>query len=159
MRICKCGCGQPTKIITHTHNKSGRIKGEYNEFITGHNSKGKNNPVRGKSRPDMFGANNIRWNGGKTQSEGYILITKPEHPFCQKSRGYVFEHRLVVEQQIGRYLSPEEQCHHINEIRDDNRPENLMAFVNASAHTRFHGNPNSVKSKEIIFDGRKLCKN
>ena len=158
MRICKCGCGQPTKMITHTNNKSGRIKGKYNEFITGHNSKGKNNPVRGKSRPDMTGVGNPKWKGGRKKHSGYIAILMPDYPSCDCS-GYVLEHRLIVEQQIGRYLSTEEQCHHINGIKDDNRPENLMAFVNASAHTRFHANPNNVKPEEIIFDGRELCKN
>jgi len=31
-----------------------------------------------------------------------------------------------------------------------------MAFINKSAHIRFHGNPNNVKPEEIIFDGRLL---
>ncbi len=86
---------------------------------------------------------------------GYIYIYKPKHPFCN-SKSYIFEHRLVVEKQIGRYLLLTEPCHHLGK-RDDNRPHMLMAFVNHSSHIRFHKNPNNVKPSEIIFDGRLLA--
>ena len=85
---------------------------------------------------------------------GYKFILKPNHPFCD-CKGYVREHRLVIEKQIGRYLKPEEKCHHIGKWTN-NRPKMLMAFVNHSAHRRFEGNPNNVKPEEIIFDGRLL---
>lgn len=140
--------------MTKTDKRQGRIKGEYNKFVTGHNSNGKTNPMYGKSRPDMIGANNILWQGGRKKHHGYIQILKPDHPFCNK-QGYVFEHRLVVERQIGRYLkTKKEVIHHINGTKDDNCKENLMAFINESAHQRFHINPTNVKLEEIIYDGK-----
>jgi hypothetical protein len=49
------------------------------------------------------------------------------------------EHVLIVERQIGRRLVAGEQVHHINGIRDDNRPENLHLCPNGSIHARAHG--------------------
>ena len=87
-------------------------------------------------------------------SNGYILIYIYNHPF-KNIHNQIFEHRLVVEKEIGRYLDPKWVVHHIDGIRDNNRLENLMCFVSRSAHRRIHGNPNNVKDFEIIFDGRK----
>ena len=121
-------------------------------------SKGKHRSPATEIKKGQTGKKSLAWKGGKHKhASGYIWIYKPNHPFCGVRKN-VFEHRLVVEFQIDRYLRPEETCHHLNKIKDDNRPENLMAFINKSAHTRFHYNPNNVKSSEIIFDGRKFHK-
>jgi hypothetical protein len=55
---------------------------------------------------------------------GYILLYLPNHPNCSVNGQYA-EHRLVMEKMIGRYLIKDENVHHKNGIRDDNRPENL----------------------------------
>lgn len=57
---------------------------------------------------------------------GYLLAFMPSHPFANID-GYVPEHRLVVEKQIGRIINPSiENVHHINKIRSDNHIENLI---------------------------------
>lgn len=101
------------------------------------------------------GEKNYAWKGGRNkQSEGYIFIYMPNHPFAVNKKRYILEHRFVIEQQIGRYLFPKEQVHHLGE-KDNNRPEMLMAFKNKLAHRRFELN-RKFNQNDIIFDGRKL---
>lgn len=53
------------------------------------------------------------------------------------NHGYVLEHRLVWEQNNARELRRDEEVHHINGIRTDNRPENLVALTK-SEHYQTH---------------------
>lgn len=102
------------------------------------------------------GNKNPNWKGGYKINRGYIFIHNPEHPY--QSKGYVREHRLVIEKQIGRYLLPIEEVHHLGK-KSDNCLKMLMAFSNHSAHIKFEKNPDNIKPEEIIFDGREYGKN
>lgn len=107
--------------------------------------KNNNIPARVAFKRDQKGDKNDSWNGGKSEKKGYILILKPEHQRAL-SNGYVYEHILVAEKMIGRSLKyyslghgDNEIVHHINQIKNDNRPENLQVMT-AREHTRLHNN-------------------
>lgn len=73
--------------------------------------------------------NHGAWKGGRTyDSQGYVKVYCPEHPYAMNGR-YVKEHRLVMERHLGRFLFSNENVHHINGIKDDNRLENLELWV------------------------------
>jgi hypothetical protein len=66
---------------------------------------------------------------------GYVEVLRPGHPMA--SRNYVYEHRLVMAEHIGRTLEPNEHVHHRNGDKLDNRIENLELVTN-SEHGALH---------------------
>lgn len=73
----------------------------------------------------------------------YREIFMPSHPRATKS-GYIREHRLVMEQKIGRVLEKNEVVHHKNHNTLDNRIENLE-LMTVSEHCRLHVSENIHK--------------
>lgn len=63
--------------------------------------------------------------GWTITSNGYKQIRSTEHPMSTKD-GYVLEHRLVMEEMLGRYLYPFETVHHKDGNRLNNDPSNLQ---------------------------------
>lgn len=56
--------------------------------------------------------------------QGYVLLYLPEHPNAGKN-GMVLEHVKVMSDHLGRPLWTDENVHHKNGKRDDNRLSNL----------------------------------
>ena len=112
--------------------KKGKRASPKTEFKKGHNTWNK-----GIKYLQITGDKHPMWEGGRYEKDGYVFIRKPEHPYCSQI-GYVRGHRLVMEKELGRYLTPKEVIHHINEIKDDNRIENLKLFESAGFHRAYH---------------------
>jgi hypothetical protein len=125
-RFCLCGCGAIVTGIT--------TKLKIKEYIQGHNRKGKKHP----NYIPKLGEQHGKWKGGKIiDSHGYVQIRVMNHPRAYKHGHYVLEHDLVMEKHLGRYLRSNENVHHKNGNRHDNRIENLQ-LMDRSEHLRMH---------------------
>lgn len=74
--------------------------------------------------------------GHTTTYGGYVYEFVGPHPLANKW-GFVAQHRLVGADIVGRPLRKGEVVHHKNNIRHDNRPENLEVMT-VEAHRRHH---------------------
>jgi hypothetical protein len=86
-------------------------------------------PRSGEGHPD--------WKGGRTvNKDGYIEVYSPDHPNRRKHTPYVLEHRLVMEEHLGRYLTRDEVVHHRDGNKQNNAIENLELFQTNAEHLR-----------------------
>lgn len=92
---------------------------------------------------------------GMYKQNGYILAKASYHPNANK-RGYVPLHRLIMENQLGRYLTPrKELVHHIDGDRSNNEVSNLKLTTPTEHYMDEHfeaRNPNGqFVANEPIF--------
>jgi hypothetical protein len=79
-------------------------------------------------------------------SSGYVRVYEPDHPAAYKG-GWIAEHRLVAEHELGRRITADEHVHHINGDKTDNRPENL-AVLGHGEHSTVTGLANGKRLRE-----------
>lgn len=110
-------CDDPAKEY---YNRDGIFKGYF--------------PTCGK-HPRPKGPELHNWNGGWHRERlGYISVLDPRRAHKNGRSRYILEHRLVMEQVLGRELTRDEVVHHINGVRGDNRPENLVVLPSRQEH-------------------------
>lgn len=93
---------------------------------------------------------------GMYKQNGYILAKAEYHPHANK-RGYVPLHRLLIENELGRYLTPrKELVHHIDGDRSNNDLQNLKLTTPQEHYIEEHfekRNPNGrFVANEPIFE-------
>lgn len=138
--LCECGCGQSTGIAKATLRSRRWFRGHPMPFVAHHTLQRR-------------GADSPKWKGGRrVDRHGYVLIHAPAHPAAVQ--GYVLEHRLVMEQVLGRPLERGEVVHHINHVKTDNRAENLMLLTHG-AHSTLHAPERRYSSETMSAAGKK----
>jgi len=98
------------------------------------------------------GPDNPNFTGGKyIDDKGYVRVLRTDHPYT--NHGYVYEHRLVMEAYYGRILAPWESVHHVNEVKVDNRVENLF-LTTREEHAALH-----AEGKVVSLERRTALRN
>jgi hypothetical protein len=106
---------------------------------------------RTKYRWSEKGANSFNMITGKIwHTKGYVLIYKPDHPKA-KSDGSIYEHRYIWEQIHGKFLPEGWVVHHLNGIRHDNRPSNLIALPNQKHNTILYAKGKRIQELEALL--------
>ncbi|QLF84250.1 HNH endonuclease [Mycobacterium phage Soul22] len=86
----------------------------------------------------LSGPDHPHWKGGKRlqTKAGYVMV------YAGVGLPSRLEHRVVMEEVLGRPLQRHEEVHHKNGIRNDNRPENLELWVKRQ--------PGGTRVKDLI---------
>lgn len=92
-------------------------------------------------------------NRKRINKNGYVVVEYPEHPKAfDTGSGIigVYEHILIAEQEVlGRDIRDGEVVHHLDEVKNNNSPDNLLVLSNPM-HVKLHSwmNKNNIEPTE-----------
>ena len=75
---------------------------------------------------------------------GYVMVRVPKDYPYKHEKGWVQEHRYVMQNHLQRSLLPNENVHHINCIKGDNRLENLELWQTTQ--------PRGARVEDLVFN-------
>lgn len=144
---CVCGCGEETKRQISSSKTRLHFRDEPTRFVSGHNGYLKTRTRFVLTCPQCKMPFEVCKSGlqkrycskkcytaaqftGFINSDGYRVITVNDRQ--------IKEHRHVMEQHLGRKLRPDENVHHRNLDKLDNRVDNLEVMPHAT-HSILHG--------------------
>jgi hypothetical protein len=83
--------------------------------------------LKPKSHYKRRGKKSMEIGSLKVTDKGFILvkIDNAPHSTAKDGSGWVLQHRLVMEESLGRPLNKDEKVEHINGVKTDNRLKNL----------------------------------
>lgn len=112
--------------------------------------RGNNTKGHKKAKPIWDGVEKKNmWKIGKiVKNHEYLYARCPEHPFAT-STGYVYLHRLIMENYLGRILRKDEVIHHKDLNGYNNKIENLL-ILSHSEHSRLHMQIDKEKGKNKL---------
>lgn len=106
-------------------------------------------------RVKVKGEKHGRWKGGTHFDGRYNKIHNRSHHRTDKN-GYVFEHILIWEEANQELLPDGWIVHHINGIRTDNRPRNLLAMPKKNHSPALTTKEVQKRLREIEIENRQL---
>lgn len=153
-KLCKCGSTTIYRRLIKFN-----IKVRSSRFKTNHATWNKGlkgihlSPETEFKKGENLREKNTHWKGGMTESNGYIYIYRPDHPYCE-GKGYVLRSHLIAEKALGRYLKKNEMVHHINGNKKDDRNSNFL-ICTKPYHNWLHGKIRKLRRKNETFNRSK----
>ncbi len=98
----------------------------------------------------------------KAGSNGYYYVcTNPPHPYGEvrgdRKKKYIYLHRALLEQKLGRYLETHEQAHHMDDDKENNVPSNLE-LKELGEHQKEHAHKTKFWKASPMNKSRKKIK-